>query len=382
MQSLSQPTAVDLFCGAGGLSLGLSRAGFRVVAAADHWAPAVASYRMNHPEHRMLDVDLGGVAWDDFMRQAGIVPGSVDLVAGGPPCQGFSIQRIGEDTDSRNHLVLKFGELVARIRPAMFLMENVPGLLGKRGRELAACFAEGMGRAGYHVRSAIVDAATFGVPQHRRRVVFIGCRRDVLPPLAVPVGDLDEHEFKTVRETFEGLPSPPADYTPHPDDPLHRWMKVSALNERRLRHIPPGGGFESLPVDLRVDCHKQGAARIGHRYVYGRLHPDEPAGTITARFDSFTRGKFAHPEEHRNITLREGARLQTFPDAYRFVGTQEEVAAQIGNAVPPLLAERLARVLRAHLTATLSRPASISQPDGPQMPLFADVDLDGAAVDG
>jgi DNA (cytosine-5)-methyltransferase 1 len=103
--------------------------------------------------------------------------------------------------------------------------------------------------------------------------------------------------------------------------------------------------MQDLPVELRVDCHKNGADRIGHRYVYGRLARDKPAATITARFDSFTRGKFGHPREPRNITLREGARLQTFPDRFRFSGTQEEIAAQIGNAVPPLLAEVLGRAV-------------------------------------
>jgi DNA (cytosine-5)-methyltransferase 1 len=116
--------------------------------------------------------------------------------------------------------------------------------------------------------------------------------------------------------------------------------------------IPPGGGMEDLPVELRVDCHKNGAKRIGHRFVYGRMAPDRPAPTITARFDSFTRGKFGHPVEPRNITLREGARLQTFPDSFKFVGTQEEIAALIGNAVPPLLAQKLGEQLLMHLASS------------------------------
>jgi DNA (cytosine-5)-methyltransferase 1 len=125
---------------------------------------------------------------------------------------------------------------------------------------------------------------------------------------------------------------------------------MSQTNQERLRHIPPGGGFESLPVELRVDAHKGGADRIGHRNVYGRLAADKPAATITARFDSFTRGKFAHPLEDRNITLREGARLQTFPDDYQFVGSQEEVAALIGNAVPVMLAEAIGRSIVSQFT--------------------------------
>ena len=145
---------------------------------------------------------------------------------------------------------------------------------------------------------------------------------------------------------------------------------MSDLNLQRLRLIPPGGGFEDLPVAMRVNAHKNGAERIGHRNVYGRLAPDRPAGTITARFDSFTRGKFAHPFEDRNITLREGARLQTFDDDFVFLGTREEIAALIGNAIPPLLAKAIGLALHSRL--------STREPDGPvvvpdQMRLFASV---------
>ena len=138
-------------------------------------------------------------------------------------------------------------------------------------------------------------------------------------------------------------------------------MRLSARNLERLKHIPPGGGFESIPIDLRVDCHKSGAARIGHRYVYGRLAPDRPAATITAHFDSFTRGRFAHPWEDRNISLREGARLQAFPDDYVFVGTQEEVAAQIGNAIPPPLALSLGAAIRENLSTEPNRTGKLGQ---------------------
>ena len=356
MATIDPPLAIDLFCGAGGLSLGLQQAGFRVAAAAERWAPAARSYRLNFPTHTLLEIDLGEVEPAELAQAVGLSPGAIDLVAGGPPCQGFSIQRIGEDADPRNHLVLKFGDFIRYLRPKMFMMENVPGLLGKRGRELAETFRSQMIAAGYTVSSQVIDAADFGVPQRRRRVVFCGWRTATVAPFHFPPPELVEADHRTVRDAIGDLPSPPADYSPHPDDPLHRWMRVSELNERRLRHIPPGGGFESLPVELRVDCHKGGAERIGHRYVYGRLHPDEPAATITARFDSFTRGKFAHPVAHRNITLREGARLQTFPDGFRFEGSQEEIAAQIGNAVPPLLAHKLGSAILRHLADGVGNP--------------------------
>jgi DNA (cytosine-5)-methyltransferase 1 len=141
-------------------------------------------------------------------------------------------------------------------------------------------------------------------------------------------------------------------------DALHRRIRLSAKNLERLSLIPPGGGFEDLPIEMRVDCHKSGAARIGHRSVYGRLAPDRPAATITARFDSFTRGRFGHPWEERNITLREGARLQGFPDSHSFYGTQEEIAAQIGNAVPPTLAYVFGKALKEFLEGGCSSVAN------------------------
>lgn len=148
MPGTDRPTVVDLFCGAGGMSLGLGRAGFEIVLAADVWKPAADTYRSNFPTHTFAQVDLG--TWKpNRLLEYGLMPRQVDLVAGGPPCQGFSIQRIGPDEDPRNHLVLRFGELVSWLQPRMFVMENVPGLLGKRGHELAVAFETAMRKAGY-----------------------------------------------------------------------------------------------------------------------------------------------------------------------------------------------------------------------------------------
>lgn len=342
-------TAIDLFCGAGGLTAGFLKAGIRVVGALDSWEPAVATYRRNFA-HPVVKADVTQIAALDFCRECRVEPGEVDIVAGGPPCQGFSVQRIGADEDDRNSLIFRFADFVREIRPRMFLMENVPGLLGKRGRPFADRFAFLLREAGYEVRVARVNAAEYGVPQTRKRVFFFGWIASEVPPFAFPPPRLTPDQYRTVEQAIGDLPSPPDDFTPAPGDPLHRRMRLSERNLQRLRFIPPGGGFEDLPVDLRVNCHKGGADRIGHRAVYGRLAPDRPAGTITARFDSFTRGRFAHPFEDRNITLREGARLQTFDDEFQFVGTQEQIAALIGNAVPPLLAEIIGAALHAHLS--------------------------------
>lgn len=335
-------TAVDLFCGAGGFALGLERAGFDVLLAVDSWQLAVDSYAQNFA-HPVLCADLSAMAGRDILRRAGVKKGEVDLVVGGPPCQGFSIQRIGPDHDLRNSLVLEYARLLREISPRLFVMENVPGLMGKRGSELFEAFLSSVAEAGFDTEAHVVNAADYGAPQLRRRVVVLGWRRNDTERFQLPEPLTAPEHYVTVEQAIGDLPQPPPPETSKPKDPLHRQTRLSDLNKERLRHIPPGGGMEDLPVRLRVDCHKAGADKIGHRYVYGRLAPDRPAGTITARFDSFTRGRFAHPFEDRNITLREGARLQTFPDTFRFSGNQEDIAAQIGNAVPPVLAEALAR---------------------------------------
>jgi DNA (cytosine-5)-methyltransferase 1 len=357
--------ALDLFCGAGGLSLGLERAGFRVVGAIDSWPVAVDSYNLNFG-HRAACCDLERMSGAEVRAKFGLGDLTLDLVVGGPPCQGFSIQRVGSDQDERNNLVLEFARLVAELRPRGFLMENVLGLVGNRGRELVRLLEESLRRAGYVVKMSRVNAADYGVPQTRRRVIFFGWLPSGSGPLSLPEPALTPARHKTVNDAIGDLAPPPADYSPAPGDPLHRRMRLSALNLERLRLIPPGGGMVDLPTELRVACHRNGADAIGHRYVYGRLAGDRPAGTITGRFDSFTRGKFAHPSDDRNITLREGARLQTFPDSFKFSGTQEDVAAQIGNAVPPSLAE----AILTHVAACLEQPSDSDDTLVGQLPLL------------
>jgi len=345
----ARPITIDLFCGAGGFSLGLAKAGFDVVGAVDSWPVAVNTYKRNF-SHPVVCADLGALSGRQIRELLSLPDDEqIDLIVGGPPCQGFSIQRIGSDLDDRNHLVLEFGRLVRELGGTCFVMENVPGLLGHRGQKLAGLFEDELVAAGYQVRHAVLNAAQYGVPQLRRRVFFYGWLPECVPALWLPRPTHAADDFVTSWQAIGDLPSPPSDGTPLPEDELHRRMRLSRLNQERLRLIPPGGGMESLPPDMRVNCHKEGASRIGHRYVYGRLSPTEPASTITGRFDSFTRGKFAHPFEDRNMSLREGARLQTFPDDFRFLGTQEEIAALIGNAVPPRLAAAVGGAIKAAL---------------------------------
>lgn len=353
------PTAIDFFCGAGGLSLGLIRAGFTVVAAYDLDSDAVSSYNRNLGRH-CSEADVTDLTAEEVLQATRTAPGEVSLVAGGPPCQGFSVQRRNGEADGRNSLSVEFARLIRGIRPAFFLFENVPGIRNRHGHGILQAFVEEMTEAQYVCHAAMLDAVNFGVPQFRKRLFIIGEYS--------PTGETwfrfpdpstaETNQQVTVGAALAGLPSPPMDFSEHPDFPNHRRTRLSELNLRRLACIPQGGGMVDLPVELRVNCHKNGADKIGHRYVYGRLDWARPAATITARFDSFTRGKFAHPIENRNMTLREGARLQTFPDDFVFLGTQESIAAQIGNAIPPMLAESLASRVRETMAArSTGKPA-------------------------
>jgi len=343
--------AIDAFCGAGGLTLGLTAAGFSVIAGFD--LDPVCIHTMQHNpkyiSHPVFEADVRDMLGGRLLEVAGIQPGELDLLAGGPPCQGFSVQRtVGGDSDARNLLVHDYGDLIQEVLPKFFLIENVPGIGGSRGRDLLAAFEMRMHDNGYVIHNAILDAQQYGVPQRRKRYIVIGERTQEHQYSNFEWPEPNRRRKVTVRQAIGKLPSPPLDGTDHLDYPNHRADKLSPLNRERIAALLPGQGRVDLPDYLLADCHKVSADVIGHRNVYGRMAWDEVAPTITARFDSFTRGQFGHPSDLRTISLREGARLQTFPDDYVFLGTKVEVARQIGNAVPTKLADAIgSAILRA-----------------------------------
>ena len=342
--SLSQLAVVDLFCGAGGLSLGLANAGYKIAAAFDNDPVAVRTYARAlgpHVETALIEEIAGA----DILSKAGISRGDLALLAGGPPCQGFSVQRRGAREDTRNRLVLQFIRLVEETRPKFFLMENVGGLLSKHGKPFLHEMAVRAARLNYLIHVEILDAADYGVPQYRRRAFLIGEHAPDLAPRFVFPKPTHPSHHATVREAIGDLPVPPSDGSSHPDIPNHyREARLSKLNLERIRHVPPGGGRENLPAHLQLACHINNP-KHRHMDVYGRLTWDKPSVTLTARFDSFTRGRFGHPCDDRSLTIREGARLQTFPDHFVFEGNREQGARQVGNAVPPLLAQRLGEAI-------------------------------------
>lgn len=334
--------AIDAFCGAGGLSLGLIKAGFGICLAYDMDEKAVETYRKNIGNHVLL-ADARRINILKTLAERSISPEDIILFAGGPPCQGFSVQRRGEGADSRNGLVKIFFEQALSVRPNFILMENVLGIAGPRGKEVLEHVKRTCG-SDYWVYVARLNAADFGAPQLRKRFFIVAERFGNESPLyAFPKPIFAPASYKTVRDVIGDLPSPPADGSEHFQIPNHRCDVLSEINRKRFECVPPSGGRDDIPNNLRLPCHRITTKKAGHRYVYGRLDWDKPSSVVTARFDSLTRGRFGHPVETRTISLREGARLQTFPDDFIFVGNKVQVARQIGNAVPPVLAEALGK---------------------------------------
>jgi DNA-methyltransferase (dcm) len=335
---------IDCFCGAGGLSLGFEQAGFKVEYAFDIDEPSIRTYQNNPKLHHGPSFvrDIYKVSKASIEADLGKELGEIDVVIGGPPCQGFSVQRRGDDTDLRNNLVLEYIRLIKDIRPKLFVMENVGGLLSVRGKPYLERLMKDLGEFGYLIQRKKLLASDYGVPQSRQRVIIVGeLSADGFAHFNFP--EPNTKSPKTVRMAIADL----MDKDEH-DIANHKADKLSEINLKRIQAIKEGEGQDSLPDELQLDCHKN---HEGHRHLdtYGRMAWDKPSPTITARFDSFSRGRFGHPVLDRTITLREGARLQTFPDSFEFVGSKVEVARQIGNAVPPLLAEQIAESVKETL---------------------------------
>lgn len=336
---------IDAFAGCGGLSLGLAKAGLQASFSFDLDPYCVQTMKMNNKyfNHKVEQADINQLLNFKWKKELRTEFENISVMAGGPPCQGFSVQRIGSDDDNRNNLVLSYIKLVCEVTPQFFIMENVSGLKGKRGRDTLESALKLARDNGYYVHEKLLDAQNYGVPQRRKRLILVGelCRES-FPVFEFPK---ESSRLLTVREVIGQLPDVPKDGSEHPQITHHRADKLSEMNKKRIAYLSPGQGMQHLPISLRAQCHKNGADKIGHRNVYGRMSWDDVAPTITARFDSFTRGQFGHPERLRSISLREGALLQTFPNDFIFSGSKVDIARQIGNAVPPMLALKLGKAI-------------------------------------
>lgn len=353
-----RPTVIDLFSGCGGGSMGFHRAGFQIRSAVEIDENASASFKHNLGVEPITK-DIRRVDGKTLLRKAKLTRGECTLVFGCPPCQSFTVMRRGAAETSkdrvRNALPGDYVRLVERIFPRHIAFENVPELLAGRWERRFSRLLTSLEAAGYRLIHGVFDAADFGVPQHRRRLLVVGSRvtEPVLPKPthARQAGDgLLPHV--TVRNAIGGLPPLKAGEVDSADS-YHRARRHSELNLRRLRAVPEGGGRRDLPLHLQLACHQD---HNGHYDVYGRMWWDRPAPTLTSGCNNITRGRFAHPEQHRAITIREAMLLQTFPPGAVLVGNEDERALQVGNAVPSLLAARIAECILEMERSSTSHP--------------------------
>jgi len=336
---------VDLFAGAGGLSLAARDAGVHVVAAIEKDSKACLTYKSNMGtessktflyEGDILEIDPTDLLETHFSNDT-----QCDIVLGGPPCQGFSTHRInsaGVD-DPRNKLVLRYFEYVEKLQPKVFLMENVPGILWPRHKKFLDAFYELGKKAGYDIQKPVtLDARDYGVPQRRKRVFILGIRKDIMfsspwPPKAT--------HAEAPSENSGLLPWIPAsEIFSRPvleNDANNIHMQHSAEMIEVFKSTPLNGGSRHQSNRI-LPCHKEHG---GHRDVYGRIDPSQPGPTMTTACVNPSKGRFVHPTEHHGITVRHAARFQTFPDTYNFHGGLMAASTQIGNAVPVLLGKVL-----------------------------------------
>ncbi len=353
-------TVVDLFAGAGGMSLGFRRAGFDAVAAYENWEPAVMTYRVN----------LGDHIHKAFITAELDVPDAAVFI-GGPPCQGFSSAGMRRTDDRRNTLVGEYSRLIARKRPLAFVFENVEGFLTSGDGAFVVDLLDPLIAAGYRIHLRKVNAANFGVPQHRKRVVAIGgLGWDPSFPEAshAAFGAPGVHRANgraltrtpTLADGLSTLPCASSGGAPLPTD--HELKPLTGDDLQRAQLLLPGQMMRDLPEELWHESYRRRAFRRvmdgtpserrgGAPAGIRRLKPDEPSKAITGG----ALGEFLHPTEDRPLTIRECATLQTFPCDFRFLGSDAEKIQLIGNAVPPLFAEAIARNLRQELAGAIPR---------------------------
>lgn len=338
--------AIDLFCGAGGLSVGLKKAGFRVLAGIEIDEVAASSYQMNHRKHILYRQDIREVDPNTVLSDLDIKPGELDLLAGCPPCQGFSTHRTRNKgtsvEDDRNDLVYEFLRFVKVILPKTIMMENVPGLakdyriisLESSLKKIGYIFNEG--------NICVKNVSDYGVPQRRRRMILQASRFGTIEaPKKVT-------KKKTVFDAIGSLPVPG-----NSGDKLHDFPEVRSERIKSLiRHVPKNGGSRvDLPRKYWLPCHVR--YPDGYKDVYGRMSWEKVSPTMTGGCTNPSKGRFLHPEQHRAITLREAALLQTFPPNYKFSldRGKDGAALMIGNALPPEFIRRHANAIRKHLNS-------------------------------
>lgn len=350
----------DFFSGCGGSTRGFADAGIEPVLAIDWDSDAAATYRLNFPETTFLERDILSLSVDEVEEVLPPRGEAIRLFAGCAPCQPFSGHRHGPTAlDKRSFLLLEFLRFVKASNPELIFVENVPGMQRlSTSRGPLAEFVDEVSKT-HDVSVDIISSADYGIPQTRRRLVLVASRLGPIK-LPLPTHGLEAGEpHSTIRDWIGSLPPIEAGQEDS-DISNHRAMMLSDLNLKRIRATPEGGDRRDWPRRLWPDCHQGGFD--GHTDVYGRLRWDSPAPTLTTKCLSYSNGRFGHPSQDRALSAREAARLQTFPNSFRFTGSLTSQGKQIGNAVPVLLAEHFGRHLMDHV-AEMRRIGSMSIQD-------------------
>lgn len=381
---MKELTVIDLFSGCGGMSWGLRKNGFAILAGIDSWSKALQTFSLNHLDAWTFQADLSALKPQQIMDKLALSRGDLDCLIGGPPCQGFSknVPAVGRFLeDPRNLLFRNFLSFVNELRPKTVLMENVAEIYNAYSGAVREEVIRTLSELGYSTVVKVVYAPDYGVPQQRRRCFFFASRTGVTPSFPLPSFGPDSFntlfgnvsKFRSAWSAISDLPVlengegyEPMPYDKEPQNDFQREMREDApilydhitrrLNEKqfsRVASLQPGEGIKQLPANLRP--------KSGYSGAYGRLNFEMIAPTITRWVFHPGSGRYCHPREARLLTIREAARLQSFSDDFRFTGTYIEKAHQVGNAVPPLLMQAFADGIRACCRGPASSNQSFPQ---------------------
>ena len=391
---------IDLFCGAGGIAEGFRQEGYRCLYGNDVMAEAIQTFALNHPRAIADCRPIEDVNAAEIRERLQLAPGGLDVLVGGPPCQGFSINAPERFlADPRNKLFQHYARFVREFQPKTFLFENVPGILsiddGKVFQQILKVFSD----LGYSVSVKILFAAHYGAPQERWRLILLGSKNgEIAHPVpthyakgranfrggATLTFQLDDghcaglQPVVTVADAINDLPplamgqgaeevsyvdAAGSAYAQRMRNPSgmtfnHYAAKLAPQNIERMKHVPPGGSWRDIPHDL-LPAGMQKARKSDHTKRYGRLHPDKLSGTVLTKCDPHW-GTVFLPTQDRALTVREAARFQSFPDHYRFLGSRVSQYEQVGNAVPVVMAAAIARAIRDHLSIEANTTESVA----------------------
>jgi len=371
---------IDLFCGAGGLSAGFEQAGFTSVFANDYDEYACQTYSHNHKTAFVYNGDVSDVNLKLIASKSDT--DQIPILIGGPNCQGVSLRGKRDPSDPKNQMFYHFLRIVKELNPQWFVMENVPGLLHRHNRNLLTDIFSEFHLAGYKCGGEVLSAVDYGVPQLRYRFILIGnrCNEEIYfpnPTHETPTfGDGILHFSNSVLKKWNTARDAIGDLKPtengvgeeftsyekiYPDNEYqtycrannlgtynHKCHKTPSHNIELIKYIPQGGNWKNIPEEIRPERFKRVALK-DHTTTFGRLKWDMPSRTITTYFNNISSGAFVHPEQHRGITVREGARFQSFQDSFLFIGPLSRQYRQVGNAVPPLMARKVAEVLSYYI---------------------------------